>query len=135
MGAILPSLNIVNFSQSSIYLSLIILTLFSITIIFKQKDYLLKFVKSKWKLIITFEFLFLISFFIFLIIRSLNPDLWHPYRGGEKPMDFAYLNAIIRSTKMPPFDPWFSGYSLNYYYFGQFIVSVLAKLTGIPTNI
>ena len=132
---ILTSLNILNFSQSSIYLSLIILTLFSITIIFKQKDYLLKFIKSKWKLIITFEFLFLISFFIFLIIRSLNPDLWHPYRGGEKPMDFAYLNAIIRSTKMPPFDPWFSSGYLNYYYFGHFLVAYLIKATGIEPSI
>ena len=115
----MTSLNIFNFSKSSIYLCLIIVIFFSLIMLLKQKEMLLKFLKDKWKLILTFELLLLISFSLFLIIRSLNPDLWHPYRGGEKPMDFAYLNAIIRSTKMPPFDPWFSSGYLNYYYFGH----------------
>ena len=132
---LLTSFNILNFSKSSIYLCLLIVTFFSLIMLFKQKDILLKFVKSKWKLIITFELLFLISFSLFLIIRALNPDLWHPYRGGEKPMDFAYLNAIIRSTKMPPFDPWFSSGYLNYYYFGHFLVAYLIKATGIEPSI
>ncbi len=50
-------------------------------------------------------------------------------------MDYAYLNAILRSINFPPHDPWFSGYTMNYYYFGQYLVALITKLSGIPSNI
>ena len=94
-----------------------------------------RFIKSQWKILLTSEIIFLIAFFGFVAVRMANPDLWHPWRGGEKPMDLAYLNAILHSSYMPPIDPWYSGGFMNYYYYGHFITSILIMGTGIiPTT-
>ncbi|MBX7214756.1 MAG: glycosyltransferase family 39 protein [Thermoflexales bacterium] len=94
-----------------------------------------EFIRSRWKLLLTEELLFWALFGLFVYFRAANPDLWHPGRGGEKPMDFAYLMASIKTTTLPPYDPWFAGGYLNYYYYGQFMLAVLIKLSGILPEI
>ncbi|MGD9711250.1 MAG: DUF2298 domain-containing protein [Thermomicrobiales bacterium] len=81
------------------------------------------------------EAAFWMVFALFLFFRWINPDSWHPIWGGEKPMEFAHINAILRSAHFPPPDPWFSGGLLNYYYYGSYLVAYLMKLTGIPSEI
>src|SRR5690606_1766102 len=60
---------------------------------------------------------------------------YHPYWGGEKAMEFAHINSILRSAHFPPIDPWYAGGFINYYYYGTYLVAFLIKLTGIPVEI
>ena len=46
-------------------------------------------------------------------------------------MDFSYFNAVLKSTTFPPYDPWYAGGYLNYYYYGYLLVGVLVKWLGI----
>ena len=85
----------------------------------------------------------MIAFTAFLLLRAFNPDVWYDPQGGEKPMEMAYLTAVTRSTTLPPYDPWFAGGTMNYYYMGWFFLSVpiralqilpeVAFNLGIPT--
>ncbi|MDQ3695019.1 MAG: DUF2298 domain-containing protein [Chloroflexota bacterium] len=81
------------------------------------------------------EVTFWIVFGVFLLFRYLNPDGWHPIWGGEKPMEFAHLNATLRSAHFPPYDPWYADGYINYYYYGLYLIALCLKLTGIPTEI
>ncbi len=131
---LLASFGILGFSALSVGISILVLALVSLVVLWRIGDEIWYFVKAHLRTIAIAEAIFLVAFLVFLAIRLANPDLWHAWRGGEKPMDFAYLNAITRSTIMPPYDPWFAGGYLNYYYYGQFIVASLIRVTGIvPT--
>ena len=128
---LLASLHWLSFSRASMLVAILVLAgLSSLVLVFKRRD-ILSFLRSHWRLLAVGEALFLVAFLAFVALRMANPDLWHPFRGGEKPMDFAYLNAILRSTYMPPFDPWFSGGYINYYYWGLFIVANFTKALGM----
>ena len=132
---LLASLQWMAFSRGSIALAIVMMALVSIGIlVFRWKE-IIDFVRLRWATLLVAELIFIAAFLAFVLVRMANPDLWHPYRGGEKPMDFAYLNAVLRSTIMPPYDPWFGGGYLNYYYWGQFLTAMLIRMTGIvPTT-
>ncbi|HNR96236.1 MAG TPA: DUF2298 domain-containing protein [Anaerolineae bacterium] len=127
----LVNAGLATFTRGAILLALLLMAAGSGLIFWRRKNELLSFLREDRHLLAFNVVLYLLFFVGFLLIRYGNPDLWHPIMGGEKPMDFAYLNAVIRSTVFPPYDPWYAGGYLNYYYFGQIILAVLIKLTGI----
>jgi len=86
---------------------------------------------KNWKTWILPELIFLVSFGIMILIRSLNPEI----SGTEKPMELAFVNAIIKSTRFPPADPWMSGYAISYYYFGYLITAILSILSGVEGSV
>ena len=82
--------------------------------------------KENWRLVLATEVLFLAAFSFMALVRSANPESL----GTEKPMELAFINAILRSPTFPPHDPWLSGYAISYYYFGYTMAALLAKVTA-----
>ncbi len=121
----------VPFSRLTISIVLVLMILLAGYLTYRQREALREEWRTRKKYFLLVEGLFLAFFVLDLLIRLGNPDLWHPWKGGEKPMDFSYFNAVLKSTSFPPFDPWFSGGYINYYYYGFVLVGVLVKWLGI----
>lgn len=100
-----------------------------------QRKDILQDIREQGKHFLFVEGLFVIFFLFFLFVRLGNPDLWHPWKGGEKPMDFSYFNAVLKSVYFPPYDPWFASGYINYYYYGFVLVGVPVKWLGIVPSV
>jgi len=101
----------------------------------RQQTVLRAFLRLSWRVMLAAEAVTLAGFFLFLAFRLKNPDLWQTYWGGEKPFEMAHLNAILRSAHFPPYDPWYAGGYINYYYFGGYLHAFAMKLTGIAPEV
>lgn len=92
------------------------------------------FLSDNKKLVWTVEILFTIAFLAWAGLRAFAP-----YKimetGGEKFMEIAFLNGILNSPQFPPLDPWLSGFSISYYYFGYVMMAFLTRLSGAPPGI
>lgn len=122
------------FGPTSVRLCFAALIAFAALIGWRNRAELWAWLRARRGAVLMGEAVFLAIFGLFLWFRYTNPDLWHPARGGEKPMDLAFLTAILKSPSFPPYDPWFAGGFINYYYFGFVLVATLIHLTGIvPT--
>ena len=132
---LLSSLELMAFTRTAVIVGAIALSLVNLALLILKWREVRAFFEERWKTLLVAELVFLAAFAAFILVRMANPDLWHPYRGGEKPMDMAYLNAVLKSSFMPPYDPWFGGGYINYYYWGQFLVGMLIHATGIAPEI
>ncbi|MDP2727301.1 MAG: DUF2298 domain-containing protein, partial [Dehalococcoidia bacterium] len=112
---------------------LILLVLTSAAIAYRKdpRESLAGFFRKHWKLVVTTEAVFAVSFFAFVLFRAYHPDI----AGTEQPMDFAFLNATLRSDYFPPHDPWFSGQPISYYYFGYLIQTIPIQISRLTSNI
>ncbi|MEZ0395440.1 MAG: DUF2298 domain-containing protein [Anaerolineales bacterium] len=123
------------YSKTTIAVCLGLVALIGAGLAYRQRDELREEWRTKKKYFLVIEILFLLFFLLDLGIRLGNPDMWHPAKGGERPMNFSYFNAILRSTTFPPYDPWFAGGYINYYYYGYVIFGTPVKLLGILPSI
>jgi YYY domain-containing protein len=125
----------VPYTRTSIGMALALIALASFGLWFARRDQF----KAEWNSSRQFftmvEIIFLAFFLIDLLIRLGNSDMWHPSKGGERPMDFSYFNAVLKSTSFPPYDPWFAGGYINYYYYGFVLAGTPVKLLGIVPSL
>ena len=122
------------FSRQSVAISVLILAAVSGVLLCRNRS-LIGMAKQHWRYIVSVEALFIAAYLAFVLIRAANPDLWHAWRGGEKPMDLSYLTAVVKSATFPPYDPWYAGGFINYYYYGFVIVASLIRFTGIVPEV
>ena len=129
---LLASLGILHNDLGGLFLALILLVAVSAWSLHKTGlAEILAWLRSKRRLVLVVEVLFLVSFAGMALIRAANPEII----GTEKPMELAFINAILNSPEFPPHDPWLSGYAISYYYFGYVLVAMLAKLAGTPGGV
>ena len=128
---LLASLGLARNDLGGLLLGLGILAGLSLWSLSNQKDALIQWLKTNGRLVLTTEVLFLLAFAFMAFIRSANPEIL----GTEKPMELAFINAILRSPTFPPRDPWLSGYAISYYHFGYVMTAMLARMTSVPGTI
>jgi YYY domain-containing protein len=80
------------------------------------------------------ELLFGLGFIAWTALRAYAADKIMP-SGGEKFMEIAFLNGVLNSPSFPPLDPWLSGFSISYYYFGYVQMGFFTRLTGLPVGV
>lgn len=131
----LGTMRFLTWSSAGLLVILIGLGLLSVWVMWRVRESFFAYLRARWKLLFWMDIIGLILFIFFVGVRLSNPDLWHPSFGGEKPMDFAYFNAVLRSTIFPAYDPWFAGGYINYYYFGFVIVGVPTLLLGVIPSV
>jgi YYY domain-containing protein len=127
----LASLGILRNDLGGLLFALLLVIATSGWLIVNRKSEIGNFLKENPRLVVITEILFLLAFVFMVFVRASNPEA----TGTEKPMELAFINAILRSPTFPPNDPWMSGYSISYYHFGYIMTAMLARLTGVSGNI
>ncbi len=131
LPSVLPGGLALPYSRGSIVVLLLLLGAFNGWLLRYRWYDIVRFVRRQVGYVVLCEALFAGAYALLIWLRSFTPEV----SGTEKPMDEAFISAIMRSPHLPPNDPWLSGYSLNYYYLGHFIVATIAKLLGTSSAV
>tara|TARA_B100001123_G_scaffold66172_1_gene73577 strand:+ start:3975 stop:6281 length:2307 start_codon:yes stop_codon:yes gene_type:complete len=124
-------LKIVPINQLSLLIMIVMAISFFAVFIKLNFSALKLFFSERWKFLLATELIFLLFFIAWTIYRIFDPSINHT----EQPMDLAFLNASIETTTGSPSDPWFSGESVSYYYFGYWMMGILSEMTSVPSYI
>ena len=97
----------------------------------RRWEEMLGFLRGHWKVLLVAELVFVAMFVAWALVASGSAGINHT----EKPMDFMLLNAAHQSRFFPSEDPWLSGHTVSYYYFGHIIMASLSKMAGVATSV
>jgi len=121
---LLSFLSVLQNQPGGILFALVILISISVWAGWQARHEMASWIRRNWRLILVVELVFLVCFTFMVLVRASDPDA----TGTEKPMELAFINAILKSESFPPNDPWLSGYAISYYHFGYILAAMLAKL-------
>ena len=99
------SFRLAAWSRETLALVLLLLLVGAAWLAWWRRETLLAYWREYRWLIVCNEVLFTGAFVLFALLRLYNPDLWHLFRGGEKPMEFSYLNAVVALDLFPALRP------------------------------
>ncbi|MEO9028736.1 MAG: DUF2298 domain-containing protein [Ktedonobacteraceae bacterium] len=117
-------IHILPFSQLFILVVLLILAFCNVLGFLRTRQTIVEFVRSQRFYIVATELVFLGMVLLLGWLRTYDPAI-HSY---EMFMDEGFLSAIMRSPHFPPNDMWYAGFPINYYYYAQYTIAMLAKL-------
>ena len=80
------------------------------------------------KKIIIVEVVTIFAYLAYLFARAHNSAI----NGTERFMDMALLTAAGKTQFFPFIDPWFAGKTVNYYYYGSYLISLISNLGRLP---
>jgi len=123
---VINTARIVTFSQISI-VGIILIALVLNWVIWLKKAWQL----PKITILLGYEIFFLVMFLAYSYLKGFEPSV----HSLEKYMDFGFIQSLLNTSYLPPQDMWFAStqaqnFSINYYYFGHFVSSLLIKLTN-----
>ena len=121
MSNLLPSIQPTIIGLAIVFLGL------SGLVSYKKRMELKLFITENVKILLVTEAIFILFFLFWVIYKTYDPSINHT----EQPMDFGFFNASIRSVYGHPQDPWLSGNSIDYYYFGYWILGAITEMVGV----
>ncbi len=128
------SINLFQNTRGTHLLALLVIVILSGLVLLRRGGEIRAWIQNNLAFIGVVELVSVGLYLVAILIRVRNPDVWDVIWGGEKPMDLTYFTAVLKSATFPPYDPWFAGGYINYYYYGFVYAGVLTQILGIiPT--
>ncbi|MGC9359561.1 MAG: DUF2298 domain-containing protein [Anaerolineae bacterium] len=128
---LLVTLGLLQNRTSSILLVVVLVVAVSAWVWRRDGGEIVAWLSEQRRLLLTSELVFLVALVLFAAFRAYNPEI----AATEKPMEFAFLNGILRSDSFPPRDPWLAGYGISYYYFGYVMMAMMTRLAGVAPGV
>ncbi|MBF6599475.1 MAG: hypothetical protein IVW36_03065 [Dehalococcoidia bacterium] len=128
---LLNSLHVIPNSSGGIVFALLVLAIIAGAFAYGGRGESLAWLRAHWRYIAAVETLLLVVFLVAVWLRMQVGAIG----GTEQPMDLMLVNATTRAAHFPPQDPWLSGRTVAYYYFGYLIVAMVGRMAGTATEV
>ncbi len=127
------SIGVVGFTVTSCIVFLIItaVAVYGIAIYIYKKKKATFFLSFSLETVLGCELIFL----IILLFFTWYLEHRVPSTETERMMNYAFMVTLSKSSTMPPADLWAAGDSLNYYYFGHYLITYLSKLSFVDPSV